>query len=119
MVEDQSVPDDDHLSTNPRMFAGFTFIGQFLDHDITFDTTPLDQQQADPDARVNFRTSRYDLDSMYGKGPVEEAQFYDPSDRDKLLLAPNLHGVEDVPRRADCSAIIPEGRNDENLIVIQ
>ena len=27
-----------------RLFAGFTFIGQFIDHDITLDKTPLEQQ---------------------------------------------------------------------------
>ena len=72
MVEDQTVPDDNHLNTSPRLFAGFTFIGQFIDHDITFDNTPLALQQADPDATVNFRTPRYDLDSVYGRGPVNE-----------------------------------------------
>ena len=72
MVEDQTIPDDDNLNTSPRLFAGFTFIGQFIDHDITFDNTPLALQQVDPDARVNFRTPRYDLDSIYGLGPVQE-----------------------------------------------
>src|SRR5918998_2264243 len=119
MVEDQTVPDDSHLNTSPRLFAGFTFIGQFIDHDITFDNTPLEQQEADPDARVNFRTPRYDLDSVYGRGPVAEPQFYDPADRDKLWVQPNLNGVEDMPRRSDGTAIIPERRNDENLIVVQ
>jgi hypothetical protein len=59
---------DSFLNTNPRLFAGFTFIAQFIDHDITLDTTPLTLQQADPDATVNFRTPRYDLDSLYGGG---------------------------------------------------
>ncbi len=86
MVEDQTRPDDEHLNTSPRLFAGFTFIGQFIDHDITFDNTPLDQQQADPDALVNFRTPRYDLDSVYGRGPAAEPAFYDPADRDKLTF---------------------------------
>ena len=54
MVEDQTVPDGNHLNTSPVLFAGFTFIGQFIDHDITFDTTPLNLQLADPDATVNF-----------------------------------------------------------------
>ena len=57
MVEDQAVPDDSHLNTSPRLFAGFTFIGQFIDHDVTFDNTPLALQQADPDATVNFRSA--------------------------------------------------------------
>src|SRR5687767_6065142 len=119
MVEAQNVPDDDHLNTSPRLFAGFTFIGQFIDHDITFDNTPLALQQADPDATVNFRTPRYDLDSVYGRGPLTEPQFYDPADRDKLLVTPNVNGVEDVPRDGDGRAIIPEPRNDENLIIVQ
>ena len=119
MVEDQTVPDDNHLNTSPRLFAGFTFIGQFIDHDITFDNTPLALQQADPDATVNFRTPRYDLDSVYGRGPVNEPQFYDPADRDKLLVTPNVNGVEDMPRDSNGRAIIPEARNDENLIIVQ
>jgi hypothetical protein len=119
MVEDQTVPDDTHLNTSPRLFAGFTFIGQFIDHDITFDNTPLDQQQADPDAKVNFRTPRYDLDSVYGRGPLSEPQFYDPADRDKLLLPVNANGVADVPRDTAGRAVIPELRNDENLLVVQ
>jgi hypothetical protein len=119
MVEDQTVSDDSHLNTSPRLFAGFTFVGQFIDHDITFDNTPLALQQADPDATVNFRTPRYDLDSVYGRGPVEEPQFYDPADRDKLLVRPNVNGVEDMARGGDGRAIIPEPRNDENLIIVQ
>jgi hypothetical protein len=119
MVEDQTVPDDSFLNTSPRLFAGFTFIGQFIDHDITFDNTPLAQQQEDPDATVNFRTPRYDLDSVYGLGPATEPQFYDPADPDKLLIKANVNGVADMPRDAGGHAIIPEARNDENLIVLQ
>src|SRR3954470_5730142 len=110
MVEDQTIPDDQNLNTSPRLFAGYTFIGQFIDHDITFDNTPLDQQQADPDAKVNFRTPRYDLDSVYGRGPTVEPQFYDPADPVKLLVTPNVNGVLDVPRRSDGRALIPEAR---------
>jgi hypothetical protein len=110
---------DSFLNTNPRLFAGFTFIAQFIDHDITLDTTPLALQQEDPDATVNFRTPRYDLDSIYGRGPTSDPQFYDPTDPDKLLLAQNVNGVLDVPRDGNGRAIIPEARNDENLIIVQ
>ena len=119
MVEDQTIPDDANLNTSPRLFAGFTFIGQFIDHDITFDNTPLDLQQADPDARVNFRTPRYDLDSVYGGGPATTPALYDPQDPDKLLVVPNANGVLDLPRDAGGHALIVERRNDENLIVAQ
>ena len=117
MVEPDS--SDVFLTTGPRLFAGFTFIGQFIDHDITLDTTPLGLQQEDPDATVNFRTPRYDLDSVYGGGPGNTPQFYDPADPDKLLLATNVNGVLDVPRDGNGRAIIPERRNDENLIIVQ
>jgi hypothetical protein len=110
---------DVFLATNPRLFAGFTFIGQFIDHDITFDNTPLDQQLADPDATTNFRTPRYDLDSVYGRGPTDEPQFYDTADPVKLKLETNTNGVLDLPRDGDGHAVIPEHRNDENLIVAQ
>jgi hypothetical protein len=54
---------------NPEIPAGYTYLGQFVDHDITLDTTPLDQQRADPKATTNFRTPALDLDSVYGDGP--------------------------------------------------
>jgi hypothetical protein len=119
MVEDQGVPDDDHLNTSPRLFAGFTFIGQFIDHDITFDNTPLELQQADPDARTNFRTPRYDLDSVYGGGPTVSPAVYDPDDPAKLRLELNANGVLDLPRDPAGHAVIVEPRNDENLVVAQ
>jgi hypothetical protein len=110
---------DSFLATGSRLFAGFTFIGQFIDHDITLDNTPLELQQADPDATVNFRTPRYDLDVLYGGGPGIEPQFYDPADRDKLLLTPNVNGVLDMARDSNGKAVIPDRRNDENLIILQ
>ena len=72
-----------------------------------------------PTRRINFRTPRYDLDSVYGRGPATEPQFYDPADRDKLLVTPNVNGVQDVPRDSNGRAVIPEARNDENLIIVQ
>lgn len=55
---------------NTRIPAGFTYLGQFIDHDITFDPTPMPDRRRDPHAIVNFRTPRFDLDSLYGSGPV-------------------------------------------------
>ena len=106
---------------NPRIPAGFTFLGQFIDHDLTFDQTPLSDQQVDPDALTNYRTARFDLDSVYGGGPGRSPSLYDPRDRDKLLIAgagdPTV--PDDMPRGPDGIALIPEPRNEENLIVCQ
>jgi hypothetical protein len=120
LAETMVEPDtsDDFLNTSKRLFAGFTFIGQFIDHDITLDTTSFDQQQQDPDAKVNFRTPRYDLDSVYGRGPANDPQLYNAA-REKLRLVTNGNGVLDVPRDDNGRAIIGDPRNDENLILVQ
>ncbi len=106
---------------NPELPAGFTFLGQFIDHDLTFDLTPMPEQQQDPDALTNFRSARYDLDSVYGGGPTEKPEFYDPNDPDKLLIdgLDDPNKPDDVPRQSDGKAIIGDPRNDENLIVCQ
>ncbi len=64
--------DASNENPNPQLTSGFTFVGQFVDHDITFDTTLLSDQQSDPYATTNFRTPRYDLDAIYGQGPNAE-----------------------------------------------
>ena len=124
--------DNDALGENPSpvLTSGFTFVGQFIDHDITFDTTPLSEQQSDPNATTNFRTPRYDLDAIYGRGRSKDPQLYDPDDKDKFLIvkrpyseirgvptAPDV--VYDVPRDADGKAIMADPRNDQTLILLQ
>src|SRR5262249_21522246 len=103
---------------NPTHTAGTTFFGQFVDHDVTFDTTSHLAIPADPAVSPNARTPTLDLDSVYGQGPVASPQLYDPADRDKLQIG--FGGLfEDLPRLQDGTnrAIIPDPRNDENLII--
>lgn len=95
--------------------AGFTYLGQFIDHDITFDPTPLHDQIVDPNALENFRTPTLELDSVYGSGPGVTPYFYDPNDPRKLLLGRDR---ADLPRLGD-TAVIGDPRNDENLIISQ
>src|SRR6266487_3976735 len=40
---------------NPTSTAGFTFLGQFLDHDMTFDPTSSLARRQDPESIRNFR----------------------------------------------------------------
>ena len=89
---------DAFFATSSRLFAGFTFIGQFLDHDITLDTTPLDQQKEDPDATVNFPDGALRPRLRLRPGSGKDPQLYEPADPDKLLLKTNVNGVLDVPR---------------------
>ena len=61
---------------NTGIAAGYTYFGQFIDHDITFDPASSLQQQNDPEALVDFRTPRLDLDSVYGRGPADQPYLY-------------------------------------------
>lgn len=94
-----------------------TYIGQFLDHDLTLDTSPSPTEPVNPFTLTNSRTFALDLDSVYGGGPSVSPQLYD-GDR-FILQEPNPNGVRDLPRNEDGSAILVEHRNDENEIISQ
>ncbi len=105
---------------NPDIPAGFTFLGQFLDHDITFDPTSSLERQSDPEAVRNFRTPALELDSVYGAGPGANPHLYQRGNRNKLLLGHDTAGNEnDLPRNSEEVALLGDPRNDENLIVSQ
>jgi hypothetical protein len=105
---------------NPEISAGYTYLGQFMDHDITFDPTSTLQRENDPDALVDFRSPRYDLDSIYGSGPVDEPfQYKRGTQGMRMLFGPNSRGEVDLPRNEEGTALIGDPRNDENTIVSQ
>ena len=101
---------------NSTHTAGSTFLGQFVDHDLTFDTTSLLGVPKPPKNAPNGRTPAFDLDSVYGRGPELDPQLYDPSDRAKLKVESGGK-FEDLPRAANKSAIIADPRNDEHMII--
>lgn len=72
---DITTPEDE--DENRAIPAGYTYLGQFIDHDITFDPASSFQQQNDPDALEDFRTPRQDLDSLYGRGPDDQPYLYE------------------------------------------
>jgi hypothetical protein len=96
--------------------AGTTFFGQFVDHDITFDTTSPLGVPIEPSHAPNSRTPSLDLDSVYGHGPVASSHLYDPADHAKLRIESGGQ-FEDLARTGDNTAIIPDPRNDENLVI--
>ena len=104
---------------NPAIPAGYTYFGQFLDHDVTFDPASSLDKLNDPDALTDFRTPRYDLDSLYGSGPADEPFQYDRDTFGKLLIATSAAGEHDLPRNTQGLALIGDPRNDENIIISQ
>ncbi|MCG6114222.1 MAG: hypothetical protein MEQ84_03400 [Mesorhizobium sp.] len=48
--------------------SGYTYFGQFVDHDISLDLTSLGDKEKDPLGIENFRTQSIDLDCVYGLG---------------------------------------------------
>jgi Animal haem peroxidase len=119
-------------SDNTAIPAGFTYLGQFIDHDITFDPMSKLDRPNEPDSLVNFRTPRLDLDSLYGSGPQDQPFLYDwkrsrPPGK-KLLVAHNSPDAmvggeplasQDLPRNHEGRALIGDPRNDENVILTQ
>ena len=114
---DQPDPND-----NDQIPAGYTYFGQFIDHDVTFDVgSRLDRHAAGlGHAPLNIRTPRLDLDSMYGRGPEAEPHLYRG---EALRLGAGADGNPDLLRLpADpgpATAVLPDPRNDENVIVAQ
>lgn len=100
---------------NPTHTAGTTFVGQFLDHDITMDADSRLGRSTSVRRSVNSRTARLDLDSVYGGGPSESPELYE-ADRRRFRVESGGQ-FEDLPRDADGVAIISDGRNDENLMI--
>ena len=115
--------------------AGFTYLGQFVDHDLTFDkTSVMLGEDVSPAELLQARSPSLDLDSLYGAGPADPAseKFYE-EDGVHLKMGKTI-GVDfsplpregfDLPRGAGATAaakrkaIIPDPRNDENLAVAQ
>ncbi len=109
---------------NPTMTAGSTFVGQFTDHDITFDQTSQLGVPQNPLTSPNTRTPALDLDSVFGGGPGLRPDLYvaNPDGSVGPQLKIGSGGVhEDVPRVPNgdgtYTALLGDPRNDENLMI--
>jgi Animal haem peroxidase len=139
MIADLDLPKDGPDPEESGIPSVYTYLGQFIDHDLTFDPASSLQKQNDPDALEDFRTPRFDLDNVYGRGPDDQPYFY--AGGRSFLLGKPLSGAaanpnaRDLPRswdedplfakdlskrdRLKRRAIIGDPRNDENVIVSQ
>lgn len=127
------------LSQNPGLPAGYVYLGQFVDHDLSFNTK-TNQLPQGPESLANERNLRspsLDLDSMYGFDPAMlkktelGRRIYEDdgvrfrvgetgSDPDVNVT---LSLLNDLPRNGDPNkpeaAAVVDPRNDENLAVAQ
>ncbi|MEY2931538.1 MAG: hypothetical protein RL033_2287 [Pseudomonadota bacterium] len=126
------------VDSKPGIPAGFTYLGQFVDHDLTQDRTARSLGENVTVAELlQGRSPALDLDSLYGRGPrhPEDKIFYVDSARlkvGKTIASPpdaatnqdrpgfDLPRVGEGSKKADQrKALIPDLRNDENLAVAQ
>lgn len=109
------IPPSELSTTIP---AGFTYFGQFLDHNITFDANSNIQTINNPYQTSNFRSGRVDLEHVYGLGPSTEAfAYYDRNEEGKFWLNPATPW--DVPRNEQGTPVIADPRNDNTVITVQ
>jgi hypothetical protein len=126
-------------SAGPAIPAGYTYLAQFVDHDLTADRTNAALGEDVTVAELlQGRSPALDLDSLYGRGPHhrDDRVFYAadgvklkvgttspvPGDpltavaRDGFDLPRTGAGATAADRRAP---LVPDARNDENLAVAQ
>jgi hypothetical protein len=106
-------------ANNDTHTAGTTFMGQFMDHDMTFDLTSRLGVPTAPEQSPNSREPALDLDSVYGGGPIADAELYERVQRGMYPTKFKVESgglFEDLPRNGN-NAIIADPRNDENLMI--
>jgi hypothetical protein len=119
-----------------QVAAGVTYFGQFIDHDLTLDLTPLDYAHPFPERTRNHRTPFLDLDHVYGGGPNLSPFLYTmagPPGTERFLIGstrkvtkkvqPQIQtfapSLDDLPRNKNGIALVGDPRQDENLILAQ
>ena len=107
--------------------AGYTYLGQFLDHELTRDKTKLDDAwELEPYEIPNHQTPRLDLSHLYGGGPGsrDETLFDGPrfkvGDEVGSVIAPGERRSFDVGYDAkNRCLLVGDERARENVILRQ
>lgn len=114
---------DNHTQGVP---LGMVYLGQFIDHDITLDTTSSFGGINEAIEIENFRTPALDMDCVFGEGPDDEPFLY-ATDSLRLLTGETNNNLgqgkalekHDLARNGTGKALIGDARNDENRIISQ
>jgi Animal haem peroxidase len=136
----QELGDEMHVPLSGRrdlldLPAGYTYLGQFITHDTTFDkTAEIPGSELSPDQIKQGRSPSLNLDCIYGMGPQSEAsrRLYE-NDGVRFRVGqttPTLLGnatkalPNDLPRDSSDpatprKALIADPRNDRNLPLAQ
>jgi hypothetical protein len=120
--KDTPIPPNRRQGHNPSA-AAVTYFGQFVDHDLTLDSTPLREAGCcEPIYTINHRTPWLDLDHLYGEGPRSSRHHHlYESDDASFRLGHSPCGGEpfDVPFTYDGRLALADERNGENIILRQ
>jgi len=139
LMGDPGDPTTPHTEFDSDIPAIYTYFGQFIDHDITARTdrdTIISQIGANelpfplpPDEVVagltNGRRPQLDLDSVFGEGPglapnaTTQSNVLYENDFSLKRFVDSGANRRDLNRSENRGAIIPDMRNDENLVVSQ
>ncbi len=105
--------------------ASITFMGQFIDHDLTKNATNLvvEEDNARPPIE-NIASPYIDLDSVYGPRSDDDGSGgaispRKPDGRFALTKLDGSNNAYDVQRDPTGGAYIEDGRNDENQMILQ
>jgi hypothetical protein len=126
-LAERMIEEDGAGLDHPDLPAGYTYFGQFLDHDLTFDPVSNLRLPNDPGQLEDFRSPRLDLDAVYGSGPRDMPYLYDQEVQPHgvLLIGDSQaefgtsFAAEDLPRNVQGRALLGDPRNDENAIIAQ
>jgi 6-phosphogluconolactonase (cycloisomerase 2 family) len=126
--EKNGVAYDEGIDPSPSIPAAFTFVGQFIDHDLTFNGMNLTANEQGS-AVIDDASPVIDLDSVYGpRAAAGNQEIYDRDGKFKLKELPlddTGRTYYDQRREPDptnpCTqlAYIFDPRNDENQLILQ
>jgi hypothetical protein len=101
---------------HPTLPAGYTYFGQLVGHDLSFQSATISQRSKDPDSLYNFRTPAFDLDCLYARGSQDQPYLYRRDNPSKLITG-RADGFFDLPRNSFDQALVGDPRNDEQMFV--